>query len=704
MWHSALRTPGHRCPCRVCDAESLRILSEKGGNDVMITIGVTPSCKHHSIPFVPQRFEPAKIFVDGSMWAAVTTNWATSSDKSLLQSIIARVRDDTSPERRCALTRLLPVALTQCDAGTIVSQEPSCSGLLRLLVCGAEPVVRANWRFIGKPKPSKDTTPEGSAKAEDGLLFADVPDVSPNMKEQEATMILKDPGAPNATRVAHAVGPDIVKTQHFEERPESIAAAIKGRVIGKQRPFKPSSMLLSKIRKQVTALKQHVFTKERVTAWMENHTELSDICSKKWTQDVLDRAVESLRSRGMDIDMEFSAKTKDEALPARGKAPRMVIDMGQAGQICSLVTIACLEEILFDWFGKHSIKHKPKLEAVDSIFAMLNGTKCRILEGDGSAWDVTVGPELRHEIEDPIIIRVAEFLYAAGDPCDMVKTWWMADLRARKQDVRKIRYKKGNAFALLVVRAFRASGDRGTSCLNWLQNYVAWTCIVIDRPWLVTMYPDAGAYDGITFNYAFEGDDSVISTDTPKTNDQLLEEWTSLGYNMKLEHRKVGEKVVFVGLTSRVMEDGSISKCVIPEPNRNIAGCAWSINNVSNQEKMLMCYARAKSFERYPPLARYFLAIGEYWQEKATCPLDESLVLDRDLQMRLFGTFDRERITPPATLIPDLTEDPSEGRAVVEAYSGVTMTPMQENGLMSLGPIGPEDRWVATYFPPELLK
>lgn len=305
-----------------------------------------------------------------------------------------------------------------------------------------------------------------------------------------------------------------------------------------------------------------------------------------------------------------------------------------------------------------------------------------------------------------MIERVAELLFQHGDFPDSIRAWSNADLKARAANTRKVVYTKGKAFAKLTLRAFRASGDRGTSCLNWLENFIAWSCIILPKPWEAVADPSREKFGDIIFRYFFEGDDSVVNTNSKMSREEIVDQWTSLGYNMKLLERQKGDPIVFVGMTTRVEDNGRASSCVMPEPNRNIAGCAWTTSgNITRQERRLIALTRSKMFEDYPPLAAYFAGIAEHWSSGVVDP-DGALTeapLERECQFKIYGDFNPNRRVALADFDVDLTRDCEAGRRVIEAYCGVTFTPAQENALVSLGAVGPDDRWVAHYFPREML-
>jgi hypothetical protein len=533
-----------------------------------------------------------------------------------------------------------------------------------------------------------------------------------------ASFHVKAPGDPTVPpRVAYPLGPDLVKSQHFEENETNIAAAVHGRIGGKAQPFKPSATMRRKIKACVTQYKHTIYTREKIMEWAATHTCLSDLVSKKWTAEMTRHAVDELLNWGVGSERQnWLAKVKDEILPDRGKAPRLVLDAQPEGQLLSLVVVKCFEDLLFDHFKEESIKHKPRHDAVMGIFKKLNGEKRgRLIEGDGSAWDTTVGPELRHLLEDELLQRVAEILFEHLDVGETVHTWVRAGLDDRAKMKRLVMYKKKKAFGVLILRAFRASGDRGTSALNYLVNATLWACILLDDPAAWIREPSRKWYrmrngEWILHICAYEGDDSVLRTTSRMTDTAIELEWKSLGFRMKLDVRRPGDALIFVGMCSYVMEDGSVAPVAVPEPNRNIAAAAWSLSDVPSFTKAVSLAARASTFGAYPPLANYFGAIGRHWlaQTGTFFPISQGR-MDRDTQMFLFGDYRPDAMVTFEDILgrrpegwPGDQEMMPFGRAAIEAYvrmkggaQGVplsecrALSPAQEAVMMGLDKLGP---------------
>jgi len=232
-------------------------------------------------------------------------------------------------------------------------------------------------------------------------------------------------------RVATPIGPTTQEVQHYTDALENVIRACKGRVEGKAKPFKPSDKVYAGILSVQRALKDHVFTKRRVQQWAADNPCLNELVSKKWSQRTVQNALDMLMATSANQHfVKWAVSIKDEIL-AKGKEPRMIMSCGGAGQLCALLTVKCFEDLYFDHFERHSIKHRPKMVAMREVAEKMRYG--HVYENDGSAWDVTVSPELRHTLEDPILEHIAMLLFSHGN-FELI-TWDMqeADLEDRRK-------------------------------------------------------------------------------------------------------------------------------------------------------------------------------------------------------------------------------------------------------------------------------
>lgn len=534
------------------------------------------------------------------------------------------------------------------------------------------------------------------------LCSTEIPENAENHQGAGSNLnVLNHETRPDPT-TAVPTGPPIVPSEHFKCGVAELKQALMTRVDGKTRPFKPSPALLTKLQQVTTALKECVLTHSQVRKFRDTHQELKDLCSKKWNQAMIQNAIDGLYAKGVLSErIRWKAQIKAEVLPKnkkKGLRPRIIANCGEEAQLCALVTLSTIEHLLFEWFDAHTVKHRPKLQAVERIFEHMGHNRlARIFEGDGSAWDITVSTPLKNLVENQLIWHVASILFEDGDVCESIKSWFDADMAARKAPKANMTFSKGAAYSRLTIRACRYSGDRGTSVLNWIVNFASWTSIILDDPRQAVQFPNQKMFrqhDGtrVMYNYAYEGDDSIVETTTPKSDSMIVEAWESMGFNMTLFERQVGDMVVFTGMQA-CRRPGGLGQ-PIPEPKRNVASAAWSVNSPSDDEKACSAYARAHMYKNYYPLAKYFAMIGDHWRQGRT-----KLLMDRETQFRIYGNFAGERYTDSDFFELNCDVDMPAKDALV-ADVGLPATNYLEGNLLCLSGVSMEPDAMRGLFPP----
>lgn len=427
---------------------------------------------------------------------------------------------------------------------------------------------------------------------------------------------------------AFQIGPDLISTEVMDSTLNNLKAGLAKRV--KPLPFRATISTKRKIDRTVSELIKKVFTPEAIRSWADNHM-LDDCKPGKWSTERWHLAVDEAMSETENlIEQTFQIKV-NEALPAKGKAPRPIIQCGDKAQVMMKFPVKCFEEILFDYFEDASIKHLPKAEAMERVAKHLAGglgsrAHRHLVEGDGSAWDSCCGPKIRAMTENRILKHIIQVL---GDDPE-VPCQWMSEV-LNDMDKPKIKGKfKGNGHHLtpitVMIDAIRQSGHAGTSSMNYLVNLVCWLVVIAKEPWKLIGKSKEGVLrkryesprDGKTYEllYAFEGDDSAISTtENLLAHDQEIEEiWTSLGFRMKLVF--VDKKLTFTGFDFLCNEKGPTG-AFVPEIARNIASSSWSCSSLLkmkpkelHQVGAAAMLARACNFKDCGPYSRYFAALG----------------------------------------------------------------------------------------------
>jgi len=431
--------------------------------------------------------------------------------------------------------------------------------------------------------------------------------------------------------LAHQIGPDLIPTEVMQSTVGNLQAGLAKRV--QPLPFKPEKHLLRKINSVVSKLIVEVFPRKAIHKWREENPMFSEMASKKWTPTRFRHAYMSLNAEvNKQIGHGFQIKV-NEALPAKGKAPRPIITSGDEGQIAMLLPVKCFEHLLFAYFKDASIKGIDKHSAMARVAKHLrfkprkDGRKPTIIEGDGSAWDACCNGGIRAITENRIIEHIIQCL---GEDAEVPKAWMQECLRDMKQPeiygkAHIDESKKKNPVRVL-IDSIRQSGHRGTSAFNWLINYVCWVSVMCQWPDQMVVKRRGelrkqyqSSFDGRWYEmcYAFEGDDSVLSTNEPISEErqaQIIEQWTSLGFRMKLVFG--GEKMTFTGFDF-LCDDYGPTQTFIPELPRNIASSSWTCSEEAkknpgkvNQIGAAAMLARAENFRDCGPFAKYFAELG----------------------------------------------------------------------------------------------
>jgi len=471
--------------------------------------------------------------------------------------------------------------------------------------------------------------------------------------------------------IATQVGPSAGNPVHYGNSVAALQAAAASRIEGKQPPFKPSKALRRRITEVVNELQRTVLTPDAILAWKDQaeNCELAELCSKKWSKELFHRAYDNLAKQGVDVRTVYKAQIKPEVLdfnPSKGHRPRIIANCGPEAQICMKVVTKCFEDLIIGHFVDNSIKHKPKMDAVREAFGGVSLTE-RLLEGDGSAWDATISPELKAISENRMLFDVAEVLFAGGMACEVLEHWWASDAKARSKKKIAMPFTKGGAVASLVMKNTRMSGDGLTSIGNFIINAIIWSAVILDTPADWVKNPKRKEFKSLGKNALFvpryEGDDSFVRTTSTKTLEAIEADWLSVGFNMKIFERGVGDKVIFVGVEAMRLADGTLTT-PIPEVKRGIVGSAWTLaKDVTPELCAGMFAARAEMNKECALMQRYYAAIARSW---LTLCKGTMVQLDRESQYQLFGEY----VPDLPVDLADLLERPPTraGDAVLKAY------------------------------------
>lgn len=424
--------------------------------------------------------------------------------------------------------------------------------------------------------------------------------------------------------LAHQIGPDLIPTEVMDSSASNLKAGMAKR--NQPLPFKADKKITRKIEKTVSTLLKNVFSADKIKQWRVDNPMVEEFCSSKWSPERFRNAYEEAISETITkIEQTFQIK-QNEALPAKGKAPRPIIQCGDKAQVMMSLPVKCFEDLLFDFFEGASIKHVSKYDAMTRIAKHLRQEKAHLIEGDGSAWDACCNPKIRAMTENRILKHVIGVL---GNDPEVPASWMdavLADMEKKKLKGKS----KVSDFQITPLRvcidSIRQSGHRGTSCFNYLINLVCWLCVLCEHPERMIKKMRDGtlqskyvsAFDGKEYflKYAFEGDDSAISTteDVTQYTREIEAIWTSMGFRMKLVF--VDKKLTFTGFDFLCNDNGPVGYFV-PEVARNIASSSWTTSSLvksfphkASEVGAAAMLARADNFKDCGAFCAYFAALG----------------------------------------------------------------------------------------------
>lgn len=424
--------------------------------------------------------------------------------------------------------------------------------------------------------------------------------------------------------LAYPIGPDLIPTEVMASTGDNLRAGLAKRV--QPLPWQADKATVRKIDKTVGVLIKEVFSVEKIVQWRNDNPFVEEFCSSKWSPERFRRAFEEAMSDvGCRIEQTFQIKT-NEALPAKGKAPRPIIQCGDRAQVMMSLPVKCFEELLFEYFEERSIKHATKYDAMKRVAELLRQDGANLVEGDGSAWDSCCNPTIRNMTENRIVKYIIDVL--GHDP--EVPLGWTKKVLA---DMCKPKIKgkcKTDDFAIsplrVCIESIRQSGHRGTSCFNYLINLVCWLVVMCEHPermikknrdgQLQTKYVSPRDGKEYYLKYAFEGDDSALSsTENLSAHSESIEKlWTQMGFRMKLVY--VEDKLTFTGFDFLCNKKGPTGTFV-PEIARNIASSSWTTSSLVKsfphkryEVGAAAMLARAENFKDCGPLSAYFAALG----------------------------------------------------------------------------------------------
>lgn len=506
-----------------------------------------------------------------------------------------------------------------------------------------------------------------------------------------ARAVLADGSCQNGASVivGAKILPTLMDKKYYSSIRKNVQTGIDERIVNKKVPMTISASDEAEIRKMVWACHTSAFGEHKIRH-VAGSVLFGDLKSKKWSLQRVEAGIRFLHER-YSPEMTFSVSVKLEPMP-NDKPPRVLIADGDAGQIKSWLCIGILERLLFYHFADNSIKSGSKSEAMNKHEKDMRipKTSVSVLENDGSAWDACCRKRLRELVEVPIIEAIIKVLDKIMIP---ENEWSHQRLVADKKKFLKLRFDPKidychpteqytpeeiecaamNKPIFFKIEAIRRSGDRGTSCLNFLINMVCWSWVlcggscalmVKGRTQKIPLYNGRQS----TVKIKCEGDDSHVLT-TYKFSKQELEDmelrWTRLGHRPKLYLRPPGSVTEFTGYHFLVDDHGVVPGSGCPDIVRTMAASSVTIakdavKGVKEEDEKLiapiacaslLCTAAAFA-ERMPSLAGFYLRVSREWMARGEL---KHVELTHDHMMKLMPEV-KDALFPESWKGKDATE------------------------------------------------
>lgn len=390
----------------------------------------------------------------------------------------------------------------------------------------------------------------------------------------------------------------------------------------------------------VQRMKQTIFPHKKIVEWTNSLPDMQALKSKKWNEGRFIHAFNKAILTDGFFEIECKVKTEPRAPE---KAPRLLTLDSDIGQICALLCIKCIEDLLFHHFVNHCTKHVSKREAIARAMHIGHGRPCKMLEGDGKAFDITMTGPFRELTENMIMAHVTMVIKKLFPGLGVILQKHL-EKNEEQEMVLRTKKKAKSLFQQIFgcckisVAAIRRSGHRGTSVLNWLANHAMWSCMVFGRDAGVMCLQGSKTHKSrfgpvITIDYVFEGDDSImaVSSELQDYAPQIQAKFHEWGINMKLAWRSNGDAANFIGWWMFVGEKGFTGVCM-PDITKALKKTGYSTAPEMKQVLIRHGYdsqlygdmsaavllARAHDFSGYSPsISRHYLMMAQSLTESA---------------------------------------------------------------------------------------
>jgi len=457
------------------------------------------------------------------------------------------------------------------------------------------------------------------------------------------------------------IGPMSVDPNVFANDKHNLETAVEERITKKAIPRNIPNFVRTGCGNFVNSMmhKTGMLSTAKVQEWLFDVFDIKDLMSGKWSAE-RKAAVEKQVNDKLEHVYKLECKVKLEQYEP-GKPPRLIVIDGDIGQLYALLSIKCLEALLFapDALEIHSIKHKPTRVAITELLHLMRRdnerdekTKARLdgefIEGDGSAWDTTCSVEIRNLIENPLLAHILTIVAQTVWPLE----WGAAHDAINTEKLLKLRFKqKGSdvetdlkTWFFFEIAAIRRSGHAGTSVLNFLVNFVMWHVLVFGDNGHLFLDPRRrrakDRWGTMRWMFGgFEGDDSGIQTFPEFEKQQftrMTEDWKVCGFNMKLKH---GENIgMFIGHAIEVDNFGPTG-VYCPDMRKFVKASGLSVSPAIIEALKQCDEGKLKSMTACTYIARAY-------QVAAVCPILSAACFNyaESLTDRIDDFWDRESI------------------------------------------------------------
>jgi hypothetical protein len=389
------------------------------------------------------------------------------------------------------------------------------------------------------------------------------------------------------------------------------------------------------------ALKKYVYNKDRVVSNDNKVCRDSDALPVKYGNEENMRLMDQIlfedkpQAVQAHVKAEVTAKPKPRSIAAHGNTRLCVVARLFA------VHGKCLFSALRGW----SIKYRAKAEVMREI-SMVNHEMSQYkrlynIENDltGFEWGIHKGLK---KFENDILAHILKIMgYNPEVPADLIEQ----NLRERADDCKWMMRTKDESGEKVKLRmdlgiCMRESGDRGTSELNYLQNFAAWLAFFVDDTDIDNVIKNLvktsatqpcsyiSARDGMCHQVRcnFEGDDADITMTEPIDDKCLEDHFKYLGWIPKIVRNDgPGYGVTtYVGYHRLTYDAKPVFDCnmvvMCPEIKRFIRDKAWSTAVLTDSERAMVeslnFHRLAEGYRNIDGMREFCNALAKGWQAR----------------------------------------------------------------------------------------